>query len=223
LVNASGVGTYIFFGENPMPAACVDDTDPTTCGKHLAGDASFTIAANSPTDSVLAGTLAGGDLTTDSGTISIELPLGETTPLQIDLVGAQLLSTVSATGLAGGRIGGAITSDDVDNKLIPTVHSLITDIVEEDCPNAVADNCMCVEGSAGKSVLAFFDGDGDCKIPLADLMNNSIIGATLRNPDLDLFDENGAYNPNKDEINDSLSLTIEFVATGATFPLPSGI
>lgn len=223
LVNASGVGAYIFFGENPMPAACTDVLDPDTCGKHLAGGASFTIAPNSPSDSVLAGTLAGGDLATDSGTVSIELPLGDTAPLQIDLIGAQLQTTVGATSLTSGRIGGAITADDVDNKLIPAVQVLVADIVAEDCPNAVPDNCMCVADSAGASVLTFFDTDNDCLIPVAELMSNSLIGATLRNPDLDLLDATGAYNPNDDGINDSLSLAIGFTATSGTFPLPSGI
>jgi hypothetical protein len=82
---------------------------------------------------------------------------------------------------------------------------------------------MCEDGSAGASVLTFFDTDGDCLIPVAELMENSLIEATLRNPDLDLLDATGAFNPNDDGVPDSLSLAIGFTAVGGTFPLPSGI
>ncbi len=221
-VNASGVGTYIYFGENAMPTACTDPLEIATCGKHLDGNGTFDIAANTPADSVLAGTLAGGDLVTQAGTISIELPLGDTAPLQITLIGAQVQATVSATGLSAGIIGGAITETDVDTKVIPSVQVLVADIIAEDCPGAAPGACNCMDGSAGESVLSFFDTNKDCAVPVLELMENSLIEATLRNPDLDLLDANGDYNPNSDNVNDSLSLAIGFAAVSGAFTVPVG-
>lgn len=223
LVNANGVGTYVFFGENPSPAACTDPADLSTCGKHFSGSASFDIAANSPSDAVIAGTLAGGALLAGPGTVSIELPLGTGAPLQLDLIAAHLDVGVSATGLTSGKLGGAITADDVDNKLMPAVATLVADLIAESCTPAGAD-CGCTEGSAGASVLDFFDSNSDCAVPLAELMENSLIDATLRNPDLDLLiDATGEFSPNTDGIEDSLSIGVGFSAVAATFGLPTGI
>lgn len=219
LANASGVGTSVFFGDNPSPTACTNPDDVATCGKHLSGAGTFDIAANSPSDATLAGTLAGGELTTDPGTVSIELPLGETAPLQINLIGAQIVANVSATDISAGRLGGAITAEDVDNELIPAVQILVADIITEDCVPS-GDVCGCEAGSAGESVLNFFDNDGDCAVPVEELMSNSLIGATLRNPDLDLLDADGNFNPNSDGIPDSLSLAIGFDAVNGSFTVP---
>ena len=246
IANASGVGTFIFFGENPSPAACTNPDDIATCGKHLNGTGMFDVAANSPKDSVLAGTLAGGGLTTNPGTVSIELPLGDTAPLQIDLIGAQIQATVSATGITEGRIAGAITDDDVKNKVIPSVQVLVTGLITDDCPDAVPGACACTGGGSGEAVLGFFDGGytvcnefdsadptvcidseivgkDDCKVDQEELIQNSLIGATLLNPDLDLLDAGGAYNPNSDGVVDSLSLAIGFSAVSGMFTLPAGV
>lgn len=222
LVNANGVGTYVYFGENPKPAACTTAGDPTTCGKHLSGSASFDIAGNSPSDAVISGTLAGGELQAGPGSVSIELPLGAGDPLQLDLIAAHIEVGVSASGLSAGKLGGAITEADVDDKLMPAIQKLVADLITENC-TPVGKDCGCVAGSAGQSVLSFFDANEDCKIPLDELMSHSVIDATLRNPDLDLFDASGKFNPNSDGVKDSLSLAVGFTAVGASFTLPSGI
>ncbi len=221
LTNANNVGTFVFFGENPTPAACTDPLDQDTCGKHLNGSASFEIAANSPTDALMVGTLAGGGLTAGPGTVSIELPLGDEA-IQLDLIAAHIDVTVTADGLTSGKLGGAITEDDVDTKLMPAVQSLIAGLITDDC-TPVGEDCGCVNGSSGSQVLDFFDSNNDCMVPLAELNANSLIDATIRNPDLDLLDATGAFNPNSDGVNDSLSIGVGFSAVGATFPLPAGI
>lgn len=243
LLNANGAGTYIFFGENPSPAACTDPQDLATCGKHLDGSGSFDIAANSPTDALLRGNIANGDMVAGPGTVSIELPLGDT-PLQIDLIGARLEVTVSADGLMSGKLGGAITCTDVDNKLMPAVQSLVTGLVEDSC-TPVGDDCGCESGSTGETVLGFFDGGvlvciefeadgvtckteelqgaGDCEIGLEELKSQSIIDATLRNPDVDLLENVGSCDEDSDSEDDSLSLAVGFSGVPATFTLPAGI
>ncbi len=222
LVNANGVGTYVFFGENPTPAACTNPDDLTTCGKQFSGDATFDIAANSPADAVIAGTLSGGALLAGPGSVSIELPLGDTAPLKLDLIAAHLDVSVSATNLMSGKLGGAITADDVDNKLMPSVQSLLVDLIAKSCAPE-GTNCNCEAGSSGGAVLDFFDADGDCAVPLEELMSNSLIDATLRNPDLDLLDADGNFNPNSDGVEDSLSIGVGFAGVGASFTLPAGI
>ncbi len=221
LINANNVGTFVFFGENPMPAACTDPLDQTTCGKHLDGNATFEIAANSPSDALMVGTLAGGSLTAGPGTVSIELPLGDQA-IQLDLIAAHIDVTVTADTLTSGKLGGAITAEDVDNKLMPAVQSLIADLITENC-TPVGEDCGCEAGSSGLQVLDFFDTNNDCMVPLEELNANSLIDATIRNPDLDLLDATGAFNPNSDGVNDSLSIGVGFSAVGATFPLPANI
>lgn len=222
LVDANGVGTYFFFGENPTPAACTDAEDPLTCGQHLDGSASFNVTANSPSDAVLRGTLAAGGLNAGPGSISIELPLGDIAPLQLDLIAARLVADVSADGIATGKLAGAITSKDVDENLMPKIQELVAQLIVDDC--APADGvCNCTADSPGASVVDFFDDNDDCEIPLAELMADTIIDSTVRNPDLDLLDADGNYAPNSDGIKDSLSIAIGFTAVGAAFELPAGV
>ncbi len=222
LVNANGAGAYLFFGENPTPAACTDPADPLTCGKHLAGGASFDVAANSPSDAVIVGQIAGGNFTGGPGNVSIELPLGEGTPLRMDLIAAHLDVEVGSDNLMSGKLGGAITKEDVENKLMPAVQSLVAGIIDEDCTGA-GDNCGCPDASTGLTVLNFFDENDDCEIPLQELMDNSLVGATILNPDLDLLDEAGNFNPGVDGKEDSLSISIGITGVPAEFPLPAGI
>ncbi len=222
LANANGAGAFMFFGENPMPAACTDPMDPLTCGKHLAGDASFDIAANSPTDAKIGGLIAGGAFSGGPGKVSIELPLGDGAPLRLDLIAAYMEVDASDTALMSGKLSGAITEDDVNNELMPAVQVLIANIITDDC-TPVGEDCGCVEGSTAITVLNFFDTDGNCEVPLQELNENSLIGATILNPDLDLLDETGAFNPGVDGIDDSLSIGIGFTAVPATFTLPAGI
>jgi hypothetical protein len=222
LVNANNVGTYVFFGDNPTPAACTDVSDLSTCGKHLDGSGSFDIAANSPANALIGGgSLAGGSLTAGPGSVSIELPLGDAA-IQLDLIAAHIDVSVDASGLTSGKLGGAITAEDVDSKLMPAVQSLIVGLIEENC-TPVGNDCGCVEGSSGEQVLGFFDTNDDCMIPLEELNSNSLIDATIRNPDLDLLDADGNFNPNSDGVDDSLSVAVGFSAVSAAFDLPAGI
>ena len=222
LANANGAGAFIFFGENPMPAACTDVLDPLTCGKHLEGGASFDISANSPSDASIGGIIAGGGFSGGPGKVSIELPLGTGAPLRLDLIAAYVEVDASETGLTAGKLSGAITNDDVTNELMPAVQLLVQNIIDEDC-TPVGDDCGCVAESTAITVLNFFDTDGSCDVPLQELMDNSLVGATILNPDLDLLDETGAFNPGVDGVDDSLSIGIGFTAVPATYTLPAGI
>jgi hypothetical protein len=80
-------------------------------------------------------------------------------------------------------------------------------------------DCGCTAGSAGEFILNLFDTDDDCSVSVEELQNSDLV-ASILNPDLDLLDEAGNYNPGVDGIADSLSLGLGFSATTAVFTPP---
>lgn len=218
LATATGVGMWLFFGDNPDPAPCVDEQD-TTCGGHFGGDATFSVASDSPTDLSLIGQIAGGALAAGPGAVSIELALSEGDPLRLDIQEAMVHADVSATDLSNGRITGAVPLDSIQNDILPAVATLVGDLVDQDCtldPEGGGEPADCCDDadSAGGAVLSFFDKNKDCMVPLEELENDSLIQSTLFNPDIDL---------DGDEEPDALSIGVSFTAVGATFDLPPGI
>jgi hypothetical protein len=212
LTTATGVGLYVYLGDNPNPAPCESEAD-TECGKHLAGDGTFDISADSPLDAVVVGENAGGKFTGGPGEVTIELSLSDlANPLQIRLIGAKAEATVADGSLSAGLLGGAITDADIDNELLPAVHEVITSIMEEDgC--APAPDC-CPAQSTGETILDFLDSEpADCVITLEELQTDPIISATLGNPDLDLEGDDG--------VKDAISLGIGFSAVTGGFTPPA--
>lgn len=214
LDNATGVGISFYLGDNPNPEPCTDPDDITTCGQHLSGDASFDIAANSPSDALIVGQLINGAFeTTASGDVTLELDLlGET--LVLNLIAARTAFNASANGLASGRLGGAITEDEARNNILPVLVTLVTGLVAADCMGT-EDPC-CTGGSTGAVLYDVFDTDDDCAVSDAEVENNDLVN-TILSPDLDLLDASGNLNPNSDEVNDSISLGLGFSAVGAVF------
>lgn len=218
LTAAEGVGLYVYLGDNPFPAPCASEKD-TECGLHLQGDATFEVAADSPTDAVVIGSNAGGNFTGGPGEVTIELSLSELAdPLTISLVNAQSTVSVSADGLTGGKLGGAITSESINNDLLPAVAVVIEGILaEEGCDAAAAPDC-CPPGSTGETILSLLDegyqeGTNDCVIEAEELASNALVSSTIGNPDLDL-------DPAV-EGNDAISLGIGFSAVTGSFTPPA--
>jgi hypothetical protein len=215
------VGMYL--GDNPVPAACENDQDET-CRRHLDGSASFELAPNTPTDTVLTGSLAGGGFTMSAedepGRVAIPFPaLDGGEPVLVELVGARIsIQSVTETGLSTGILGGAIPADDFENTVLPSFHQGLAAQVAADC-TGTAPTC-CTPDSAGEGILDFFDpGSDDCMVSFEEFRGNVFLSLLL-NPDVDLFDADGNYNPNSDGVNDSLSLGMGFSAVTATFPAP---
>src|ERR1041384_8158877 len=105
----SNAGFTIKFGTSPNPPACTDAND-MTCGHHLTGSASCSIATNSPNDALLAGKLTNGTFEGGPGELSLLITIGSATPILMPLVHARVKVTeVSATGLKA-LIGGVITA-----------------------------------------------------------------------------------------------------------------
>jgi len=221
--NTSAAGLKVILGANPMPAACNAGemfcntaTPPvcTGCGHHLSGSATFDIAARSPDNAAVGGKIVNGTFTGGPGDISLQIALGGTQAIQLDLIGARAkASGITATGITSVILAGALTQQDLNTKVIPAITAQIAPIITRDC-NMLSSPpaCGCTSGSTGKTVLDLFDGDiagtqKDCMVTNEEIVGNSLIQSLLA-PDVKI---NGT---------DALSLGIKVEATGATFTVP---
>ena len=220
LSTAPDAGGWIYLGENPMPAPCTDPMDITTCGHHLDGNGSFDVATDSPRDAVLNGDIIAGTFKGGPGKVTLELSLGSVSGITVNLIGARIEVGVAETGLTNGKIGGAVTEDELNNSVLPAIVDVMAESIGEDCMGTPP--MCCTEGSTGETLVDLFDdcSDGsttcDCKVSLEELKTNDLISSLLA-PDVDLLDADGNFNPRSDEVKDALSLGIGFSAVGATF------
>jgi hypothetical protein len=212
LVNSGGVGFYVFLGDMPTPAACNSDTD-TVCGRHLAGGASF--ASVMDTDAALAGRIVNGKFTGGPGNVNLQIALGGGVPIDLPLQKARAeLNSISATGWTSGKIGGAISQEDIDENVVPAIGNTVRTSFDETCATntqggTMANMCMCTAGETGETLRGLFDKmPYDCDITDAEVQ--SVVSGFLT-PDIDL-DGNGT--------NDALSLGIGVTAVAATFTVP---
>ena len=221
--NTSAAGLKVILGSNPTPAACNAGemfcntaTPPvcTGCGHHLSGSATFDIAAGSPDNAAVGGKIVNGTFSGGPGDISLQIALGGTNPIQLDLIGARAKATgISATGITSVILAGALTQADLNTKVIPAITAQIAPIIARDCTALSSPPaCGCTSGSTGKTVLDLFDGDiagtsKDCMVTNEEIVGNSLIQSLLA-PDVKI---NGT---------DALSLGIKVEATGATYTVP---
>ncbi|NVB79355.1 MAG: hypothetical protein HOV81_13250 [Kofleriaceae bacterium] len=188
--NTAAAGIQVFLGDNPTPAAC-NGSDDTTCGHHLDGNGSFEIAANSPQNAALAGKIVNGTFNGGPGNLSLQIALGGTEAIQLDLIGAR----AKASGLSDTKIGssandgvifaGAITKDDIDNKVIPAIQTQIAPIITRDCTMpTMPPGCGCGADSTGKTILGLFDTNPkDCAVSVDEIKSNTLI-MSLLSPDV---------------------------------------
>jgi hypothetical protein len=215
LVNARGVGFYVYLGDNPNPAACTDPND-TVCGRHLAGGASFDIAASSPTDAALAGRIVSGKYNGGPGNVLLQISLAGGTAIDLPLQRAKAeLTGVNAEGWTTGKIGGAISQEDINGNVVPAIGNTVRTSFDETCEvggNPAADPaCGCEADSTGATLQGLFDKapTEDCMISDAEVM--AVVSGFLT-PDVDL---------SGDGTNDALSLGIGVEVVPATFTPPA--
>jgi hypothetical protein len=194
----------LFKGANPTPAACAGAAD-TTCKKHLAGNASFMIAADSAHDMPLTGTVIGGQLLAGPGHVRISVNLFGGAPTAFDLVGARVkLDPVTATGIGKGSIGGGITTTEIDAKLYPAFQASAMAAVTRDCTGSGAD-CGCGSGTEGKQWIALLDTmPANCAISVEEVKGNSLF-QSLFAPDVTL------------EGQQAISIGLQITGVGAKF------
>ena len=216
LTAAARVGLTVHVGKDPNPAACTDPNDEATCGKHLQGGASFSLA-DEGTPGTLSGKIIGGDYTGGPGRLSLALAL-EGAIIKLNLVGAHAeLTGVTADGFTG-KVAGAITKGEIDSQVIPAIYQTVTTVVARDCPNPEAADCGCVDGGSGGAVLMIFDKDpstgpgdpvGNCVISEEEVRNSQIL-TQLLDPDVDMEEP-------LDGTPDSLSVGVGVTTVKATW------
>lgn len=194
----SGFSVYLGDQATTTPRPCTDETMIATCGKHLEGTGTFTIAASSPRDSLLKGSFSGGILKGGPGNITIPIAVtGE--PITVNLVSARVqLSSVTADGIGKGTLGGAMLQTELDNNVFPQVHAQLVTVINRDCGPEnirVLEGGLCgrndgtgflactATGAAALGTMLGLDSVRDCKLTLAELQGNTII-KTLLGPDI---------------------------------------
>lgn len=209
LTSATNAGFSVYLGANPSPAPCADAND-MVCGLHLAGTGTFDVDPSSPTDATVVGNISGGTFLGGPGNLSMQISLNEGTSIDLTLVAARAEVTGIAEGsLGASRIGGAVPEENVQNDVIPAVHTTISDVISEDCTGSGTD-CGCTADSTGLTVLGIFDEDEDCTVTLEEIQTNSLIVTLLRS-DVDTDGDGTA---------DALSIGVGATAISGTFTQP---
>jgi hypothetical protein len=179
----TGMATFtIFQGANPVPPACEGPQDQT-CRKHLNGSGSFSLKPGA-TDTPLSGTLVDGTLTAGPGHLTIQLSLIDSAPVTVTLLGARINVLTTAATLSG-KLGGAVTMADVNDKIIPAMRDSMQASVVRDCTMLQSPpGCGCAADSTGKTHVGMFDTNPqDCSISVEEVRDNSLI-VSLFTPDV---------------------------------------
>ena len=224
-MSSAATGMSVYIGSDPQPVACMTGEDVTCttakpavctgCGHQINPTGGmFTAATNQ--DIALAGKIVGGTFTGGPGDLSIQIAIGGTMPIPLNLLGARAkatgmsdanLGTVSGSTVSGGVVlAGAITQDDINNNIIPAVVNQLTPTIARDCNMLSAPpGCGCMDGSTGKTIIGLFDtAPADCMVSVAEVKSNSLIMSLLA-PDVTI---DGKM---------ALSLGIKVAAEKATF------
>jgi hypothetical protein len=215
--NASAAGLGVKIGTMPVPAACTNPADPTTCGKHLTGSASFSIDPKSPADALVAGKIVNGTFNGGPGDISLQIALGTTDPITLSLLNARARATTISDAGMTATVGGALSVTDLNTQVIPAIGTQITGILDRDCgtPRTMPPTCGCTAGSTSVTLLTLFDGDiagtvKDCNISTEEIAGHALIKSLL-GPDV--------CSTTTCTAPDALSLGIQVQTVKATFPM----
>ena len=214
-MSSSATGMSVFIGSNPQPAACNSGEAVTCttakpavctgCGHQLdPSGGTFTTGTNM--NLALAGKIIGGTFNGGPGDLTIQIALGGTTAIDLNLIGARAkASGMSADAITGLVFAGALSQDDINTKVIPAVVTQLVPTIARDCTMLTAPpGCGCADGTTGKTIIGLFDTNMDCTVTAAEVMSNSLIMSLLA-PDVTI---NGTK---------ALSLGIKVTAEKATF------
>jgi len=207
--NANAAGLSVKLGANPMPAACTDAND-ATCRHHLDGTAKFDIAAGSPTDDLVAGKIAGGSFKGGPGDLTLQIAIGSTDPIKLNLSHARATATsISASGITA-VVGGIITKADLIAQVGPPLLASVKAVFSRDC-TGTGTNCGCPKGTTGDLIESVVDTmPKDCMLTVDELFGNQIVGPMLT-PD--------SCSTDSCTTADALSIGVRVQAVKATFPM----
>jgi hypothetical protein len=211
--NSKAAGLNVLLGDKATatPAPCnvdemYDKDAGTGCGHHLDGSGVFTLSATSPNNAAVGGKIVNGVFNGGPGNISLQIAVGSTEPLTLDLIGARAKATgITADAIESALLGGAVSEDDINTKVLPAIQQQLGPIIAETCTDlASPPECGCAAGT-GKTILDLFDTDSDCMVSVTELTSNSLIQSLL-GPDVMI-----------DGVN-ALSIGIKVSTTKASFP-----
>ena len=191
LAGDSSVSWQVFVGADRAAPPAFDGSDRFELGSSVASEP------------VLGGIRKGSFAANGPGRITVELAVSATQPpIVLDLIAARVEATVDAATCTG-RLGGAITQQQLDTALLPAVVRMMNDAIDRDegCPEA------CKAGTSAALIIEVFDKDKSGSITLGELQQSSII-QTLLAPDLDL---------DQDALPESISLGLGFDCVAASF------
>jgi hypothetical protein len=192
-LNDPSVSWSILLGETATSAPGFDGTD------------TFAIDSAAPANAPIVGNLADGHFSGGPGAARLRFVLlGQ--QVDVSVIGLRLEADLSAAGCANGRLGGGLTVDDFRGKLLPTLTDGLNLAVQS---NSALANLL----------LPTLDADGDGTIAVQELENNPMLRIAAQ-PDLDLLDASGSFNPGQDGTNDSYSMGLGFTCVPATFMAP---
>jgi hypothetical protein len=178
---AVGLQVHLADTATVMPAACASTTD-TVCRRHLDGSGSFAIAADSPPAAIVTGKIAGGTFNGGPGNLSLQIALGGTDAVQLDLIGARAKATgMSADKIESITLAGALTQNDLNTKVLPAIRDQILPVIADDCTMlTMPPDCGCPMGSTGKTILGLLDTTPkDCAVTLEEIQNAPLIKSLL--------------------------------------------
>lgn len=173
-----------FAGANPSIEPCNGAGD-TTCRKHLAGGATFTVMPE-PVGKPVVGNFNGGQFSGTAGNLVVRVDLLGSTPIDLVLLGSRAVLTMTTDSTIGSaKIAGAVSLADIESKVLPAVQANMSATVADECTNlASPPACGCPTGSDGKSALALFDkAPVDCAISLDEIKASALI-QNLLEPDV---------------------------------------
>jgi hypothetical protein len=204
--NASVAYLRTFIGQNPSPTPCAG---PNDCGRHLDGTGTFDVY-DKITGSPCGGAIEDGAYSGRGGTLPISL-VGGTSVALVLLHDAQgELHGLQETGFENGRFGGALSEEDLFEKVFPTIQAAMQATIARDCAGGPPPECGCAMPSLGANYIDLLDANESCTVTLPELRDNVVF--------VDLFDID--IDLDHDGQNDAISVAFKASGVKATFDLP---
>jgi hypothetical protein len=192
-LNDTSVSWTIFQGEKSLTVPKFNGSD------------NFKINSSVPVNLPIVGSLTNGHFIGGPGTARIQMFLLDQL-VDINLIGVRLEADFSVKGCANGKIGGGVTVEEFQGKLLPSITVGLNQVIKTD-------------PALAKTILQAFDSDQNGTITVQEIENNPLM-LIAASPDLDLLDASGKFNPGQDGVKDSYSVGLGFTCVAAMFTVP---
>jgi hypothetical protein len=178
LDNADDAGLITYLGDDPVPNACLDENDLSTCGQHLMGTGQFTVDLDTASHQAR-GPIKNGVFSESTGIAPIEFAISLAGVIRVDLRGAKVKITQLSPDGGRGVIAGAIAPIDIDGVVIPEAAQQMDRIVSNECTGGPGSSGPCGCTARGKTLVELFDVDDNCRIEVDEVGENSLVRSLL--------------------------------------------